>query len=125
MTDIAKTYLIAAPPAKVWRALVDPAVIEAWGGGPAVMSAEAGSAFSLWGGDIHGTVTVVEPGRRLVEEWFGGDWPAPSSVTFTLSEDPCGTHVTLEQSGVPDDEAADIDAGWDDYYLGPLKALLE
>jgi hypothetical protein len=26
---------------------------------------------------------------------------------------------------VPAADAADIDAGWDDYYLGPLKALLE
>ena len=24
---------------------------------------------------------------------------------------------------MPDDDAADIDAGWDDYYLGPIKAL--
>lgn len=125
MSDVRKSYLIDAPPADVWRALVEPKVIEAWGGGPAEMTPEPGAAFSLWGGDIHGTVTAVEPGRRLVEDWYGGDWPAPSTVTFTLSEEPCGTRLTLEQTGVPDEEAADIDAGWDDYYLGPIKTLLD
>jgi hypothetical protein len=33
--------------------------------------------------------------------------------------------LTLTHTGVPDDVAGDFDAGWDDYYLGPLKDLLE
>ena len=35
------------------------------------------------------------------------------------------TRLDLEHTGVPDAEAADFDAGWDDYYLGPMKELLE
>jgi uncharacterized protein YndB with AHSA1/START domain len=124
--DIHKTYVIATPTSAVWAALTEPALIERWGGGPVTMAAQPGSAFSFWGGDIHGTVVEVDPGRELLEEWYGGDWDAPSFARFTLSPDESGgTRLELEHRGVPDDEAPDFDAGWDDYYLGPLKELLE
>ena len=124
--DLKKSYFIGAPPEDVWRALTDPAVIEAWGGGPAEISAAPGSAFSLWGGDIHGTVTEAEPQVRLVQEWWGGpDWKTASQATFELEAEGDGTLLTLVHTGVPDDAAGDFDAGWDDYYLGPLRDLLE
>ncbi len=124
--DLKKSSFIGAPPEDVWRALTDPAVIGAWGGGPAEMTPEPGTPFSFWGGDIHGTVTAVEPLVRLVQDWWGGaDWKAPSEATFELESEGDGTLLTLTHTGVPDDVAADFDAGWDDYYLGPLKDLLE
>ena len=45
--DIRKTYVIGAPVDDVWAALTDPEVIVRWGGGPVVMSAEPGFAFSM------------------------------------------------------------------------------
>ncbi len=124
--DASKSYFIGAPPVAVWRALTDPAVIEEWGGGPAEIRAEAGAAFAFWGGDIHGTVTTAEPPVRLVQEWWGDDeWDEASVVTFELSPEGEGTRLTLAHTNVPDDEADEFDAGWDDYYLGPLKELLE
>jgi len=123
--DIAKTYVIAASPADVWKALTDPATIDAWGAGPVVMSAEPGAAFSLWDGDIHGTNVQAVPERCLVQEWYGGDWPAPSIVSFTLTPENGSTRVELLHRGVPDDEVEDFDEGWDEDYLGPLKEYLE
>ena len=124
--DIRKDYTIDAPRDAVWAALTDPEVIERWGGGPAVMAAAPGFAFSMWGGDIHGKVVEVDPGRLMVQEWYGGAWPSPSIARFTLSDEPGGgTRVELLNTGVPDAEAADIDTGWDDYYMGPLANLLE
>lgn len=124
--DLEKTYLIGAPADDVWRALTDPDVIAAWGGGPAVMSAAPGAEFSLWGGDIHGTVVEAEAPHRLVQEWWGGaDWEAPSLATFVLEPAGRRTLLKLRHTGVPDGVAPDFDAGWDDYYLGPLRDLLE
>jgi uncharacterized protein YndB with AHSA1/START domain len=124
--DIRKAYDIDAPVQAVWAALTDPQVIERWGGGPVVMSPEPGFAFTFWGGDIHGRVIEAEPGRSMLQEWYGGDWDAPSTVRFTLSPDASGgTLLEVEHTGVPDNEGPDFDAGWDDYYVGPLKALLE
>jgi uncharacterized protein YndB with AHSA1/START domain len=124
--DIRKTYVIDAPAGRVWAALTDPDVIDRWGGGSADMAAEPDFAFSLWGGSIFGTVVEVDPGRSMVQEWYGGNWDDPSIARFTFSADPGGgTLLELENTGVPDEDAADIDAGWDVYYLGPIKALLQ
>jgi uncharacterized protein YndB with AHSA1/START domain len=124
--DVTKSYFIGAPPEAVWRALTDPAMIEAWGGGPAEIRAEPGAAFTFWGGDIYGTVTASEPPLRLVQEWWGDDeWDEASVADFQLRPEDEGTRLTLAHTNVPDDEADAFDAGWDDYYLGPLKELLE
>jgi uncharacterized protein YndB with AHSA1/START domain len=124
--DIHKTYVIDAPVEAVWAALTDPAVIERWGGGPVVMAPKSGSAFSFWDSDIHGTVLEVDPPRSMLQEWYGGDWLEPSYARFALHPDPSGgTRLELDHTGVPDDEADDFDDGWDEYYLGPLKELLE
>lgn len=124
--DIHKAYFIDAPADKVWAALTEPDVIDRWGGGPATMAAEPGFEFQFWGGDIHGTVVEVDPGRSILQEWYGGEWASPSLARFILVPEPDGgTRIELWHNNVPDDEAADVDTGWDDYYLGPLQALLE
>jgi activator of HSP90 ATPase len=126
MKHIEQTYSIKAPLAEVWRAFVDPEVIEQWGGGPAKMSAKEGTEFSLWGGDIHGTNTKVESPRLLEQDWYSGaDWPEPSKLRFEFSKIGDVTTIKLTQSNVPDAEADDIAQGWKDYYLGAIKELLE
>jgi uncharacterized protein YndB with AHSA1/START domain len=123
--EITKDYMIAAPLREVWRALTEPGIIARWSGGPVEMSAQAGAGFSLWGGDVHGTNLTVEPPLRLVQEWYGGDWEELSIAEFILEGFGSETHLTLLHTRVPDEAAADFDAGWDDYYLGPMKELLE
>lgn len=125
METIRQTYHISAPVAAVWQALVDPAVIDGWGGGPAEMGEAVNFEFKLWGGDIHGRNIEVTPPKKLVQEWYGGDWAEPSLVTFELFEGKLGTRLELGQVNLPDEDAAEIDLGWKDFYLGPLKEMLE
>jgi activator of HSP90 ATPase len=125
LKKIRQTYHIRAPISRVWLALVDPKVIDAWGGGPARMDARVGTRFALWGGDIHGTNTRVVKQEMLVQDWYGGDWPEPSRVKFTLQAEEHGTKVILVHDGIPDEEVDAIRAGWRDYYLGPMKEYLE
>ncbi len=70
----------------VWDAFVDPKKIAEWGGGPAKMRGEVHFKFSLWGGDIHGTNKEVKKEKKLVQEWYAGNWPKPSIVSFLFSE---------------------------------------
>lgn len=109
----------------VWKALIDQSVIDKWGGGPSKMDASVGSDFELWNGDIYGKNVKVEEERILVQEWFGGDWPKPSIVTFKLKNDDSNVILEIEQINVPEDEIDEIDRGWDDFYLGPMKDMLE
>ena len=122
---IRKVYTINSLIEDVWKALVDPSVIDKWGGGPSKMNASVGSDFELWNGDIYGKNVKVEEERILVQEWFGGDWPRPSIVTFKLKNDESNVILELEQLHVPEDEIDEIDKGWDDFYLGPMKNMLE
>jgi activator of HSP90 ATPase len=125
MKTIKQMYVIEAPLEKVWEALVDPKQIDAWGGGPAKMSGEEGVKFELWGGEIWGKNVKVEKQKRLVQEWYAGKWEEPSILTLTLLEKNGATVVGLVHENVPDEGAEDIEHGWRNYYMLPLKHLLE
>ncbi|OGM02381.1 hypothetical protein A2115_02865 [Candidatus Woesebacteria bacterium GWA1_41_8] len=125
MKTIRKRYLIKAPVVKVWQALINPNVIEKWGGGPAKMSEKTGEEFSLWGGEVHGKNIEVVVNKKLVQEWSSGNWPSPSIATFVLTEKNGSTVLKLLHNKIPDGEAPDIDDVWDLYYLGEIKRLLE
>lgn len=125
MKIIEQTYFINAPIEKVWQALVDPKVIEAWGGGPAEMNDMPGTKFKLWGGEVFGTNLEVITNKKLVQEWYGGEWDYPSKVTFILISEGDSTELELTHEDVPEKEVDEINDGWSQYYLGPIKELLE
>lgn len=125
MKTIKQTYFINSSLDEVWQALVNPKYINAWGGGPAKMNDKVGTKFELWGEDIHGKNVEVFPRKKLIQEWFSGDWKTPSIVTFTLIQEKDNVRINLLHTDVPDNEAKDISDGWKDYYLGPLKEYLE
>ena len=128
MKSIEKVYSIEASIKEVWDALINPEKIERWSGSAAEMSDKEGSKFKLWDGEMYGTNTKIEKGGgtwKLEQDWYAYDWKVPSKVVFTLKELKGTTELHLLHSNVPDKEAKDIDFGWDDYYLGPLKELAE
>lgn len=125
MKTIKQSYKINAPGDEVWQALVDPKIIEKWGAGPAQMDDKVGTRFKLWGGDIHGRNTEVVKNKKLVQDWYGGNWQKPSKLTFELTNLDGKTQVELVHEDVPDKEAENIEDGWERYYMGPLKDYLE
>lgn len=127
MKNFTLVYDIEAPLELVWDALTKPELIEKWGAGPDVeMTDIEGDSFSLWGGDIYGVNKKVETHKKLVQEWWGNDeWDKPSLVTFTFSfKDGC-TSVELLHEDLPEDQADSFEEGWTDFYMIPLKELVE
>ncbi len=125
MKNIHQTYDIKAPIEKVWEALVDPDVIEEWSDSPAIMSDRVGAKFDLWNKEITGANTKVEAPNLLEQDWYTDGWTEPSKVVFELSEQDGITTLELTHTDFPADKFDDLDSGWNDYYLGPLKDLLE
>jgi uncharacterized protein YndB with AHSA1/START domain len=92
-------------PEKLWRALTQPHLIEAW-----LMKNDfapvVGHGFQLrgdWGGVLDCEVLAVEPNRTLSYSWnHVHEDPAydlRSVVTFTLTPMASGTRLRMEQSG--------------------------
>jgi uncharacterized protein YndB with AHSA1/START domain len=119
----------AHAPGKIWRALTQPHLIEAW-----LMKNDfvpaADHRFSLHGdwGSVDCRVLEIEPQRRLSYSWaaLGLD----SVVTWTLTPTGGGTLLRMEQSGFrPDQDQAYHGAqyGWNQFFgsLGQLLAGLE
>lgn len=125
MRPITKIYHINALIEKVWQALTTIDGINAWGGGPAKMDLKNGGKFSLWAGDIFGKNLEIDAPRKLEQDWQYEGWKKSSRVVFELSEKAGETTLKLTQTGVPAEEHDNIDDGWDQYYLGPLKQYVE
>jgi len=132
MTDIAtptRTVTvereIAYPPAKIWRALTQPHLIEDW-----LMKNDfkllVDHRFNLRGdwGAVDCQVLEVEPERTLSYTWAA--MGLESVVTWTLTPTAKGTHLRMEQAGFrPDQEQAYQGAkyGWQQLF-GKLEQLL-
>ena len=118
------------PPAKVWRALTEGALIKEW-----LMDndfqPEIGHRFQFraapvpgWNGIIDSKILTIEPQQTLSYTWNA--LGLHSVVLWTLTPTLTGTIVRMEQSGFrPDQEFAYKGAnyGWQN-FLGKLEKLV-
>lgn len=121
---------LAHPPAKVWRALTQGALMEEW-----LLKndfqAVVGHRFNFrsepsahWDGIIHCEVLVVEPNQRLSYSW--NSMGLVSTVTFTLTPMAEGVLLRMEQEGFkPGQEQAYQGAihGWK-HFIDALDRVL-
>jgi len=124
MKSLIKEYHINATADNVFKALTDSTEIEQWSGASVIMELEPKGAFSLWGGSILGNNEVIEK-RCLKQLWKENKWEDYSQVTFEIIENDHQTILKLTHENIPTHALNDIDSGWDDYYLEPLKSFLE
>ncbi|MCI0476061.1 MAG: SRPBCC domain-containing protein [Anaerolineales bacterium] len=126
MNTIKQTYLIDASPGEVWRALTEPEMIELWSDADAEFEPRQGAEYALWDGSIVGEVVAVVPRKKLAMTWQPGYWTIEDSlVTFTLTPVGKKTRIDLLHENV---EAFDYEGtreGWDAYYLGAIKRMLD
>ena len=129
---------LAAPPARVWSALTEPAQIHAWWGDYVTLDARPGGRFverwTLPGGSgvtTMGTVTRVEPEKLLELNWADEDWPASTTVRFEIEPLATGCRLRVEHRGwtaLPAGERGEVmedhAAGWT-RHLKSLAAYLQ
>jgi uncharacterized protein YndB with AHSA1/START domain len=118
---------IAAPPARVWRALTQPDQLAVWWA-PGDIAPIVGHRFILempgWRNVSCEVLDVVEPDRFV---YTFADW----TLTWRLVEEGTGTRLILEQSGFDLDNPQhrfafdNMGPGWRDQVLPRLAALVE
>jgi uncharacterized protein (TIGR03086 family) len=76
-----------------------------------------------------GTITELEPGKRVVLTWgWEGDTdlpPGASTVTITLEPAPGGTTVRLVHDGLSEEQAANHAMGWEHYFGRLARAVTD
>jgi uncharacterized protein YndB with AHSA1/START domain len=116
---------VAFPPEKIWRALTQPHLMEAW-----LMKTDftptVGQGFTLRGdwGSVDCKVLEIEPNRTLSYTWDA--MGLESVVTWTLTPTRTGTQLRMEQSGFrPDQEQAYQGAkfGWQKFFAALEQTL--
>ena len=113
------------PPEKLWRALTQPHLIEAWlmkNDFKPVMDHRFN--FRADWGAVDCQVTAIEPNRTLSYTWAAHG--LESVVTWTLTPTNTGTHLRMEQTGFrPDQKQAFHGArfGWEKFF-GSLEQVV-
>jgi uncharacterized protein YndB with AHSA1/START domain len=127
---------IAAPPARVWSALVEPTLLSRWLGPNVVVKPKAGGRFAATldpGIEREALIDIFEPYRRLRLVYLSPpQLPAFEGAVvddFLLEPDGPNSILRLLGSGIPEGKL------WDAYYmklrtnseraLARLKMLLE
>jgi uncharacterized protein YndB with AHSA1/START domain len=139
---VRRTITIAAPVAKVWAAITEPAQISRWLPQSAVLDGSgvgASGTFSWPGNEVPVRIEAIDPQRSITYRWSNDDAsdsnPAEVDVEhstvfeFTLEATSDGTQLTVVESGfdTTSDPAFNMDAhrgGWD-AELDELVAYLE
>ncbi|MGW4337999.1 SRPBCC family protein [Rhodococcus koreensis] len=125
-TQISVDQFIAAPPAKVWRALTEPDLLARWWAAGDI-AATVGHRFHLdmpgWGA-VPCEVVEVEPEQRFVYT-FTENW----TLVWRLVPEGTGTRLFLDHSGFDLDDKRSRDAfermgpGWRDTVLPRLAGV--
>jgi uncharacterized protein YndB with AHSA1/START domain len=124
---------LAHPPAKVWRALTDPALLAEWLLPAFDLQLTPGTAFRFqtqaypgWDGSVQCRMLEIEAERKLSYSWVAGEI-VDTVVTFTLAPTERGTHLSLVQAGFKPEQKQALGGaryGWK--MMGDkLVALLE
>jgi uncharacterized protein YndB with AHSA1/START domain/DNA-binding transcriptional ArsR family regulator len=124
---------IATTPERLWQALTDPDQTAAYWGHRNVSGWAKGDSWehqrlSDGGADVGGTITEIDPPRRLAHTWFSPDdadnpqrW---SRVTFVLEPTGDVVRLTLTHEDLPLDQVDDTTEGWA-IVCSSLKSYLE
>ena len=126
LTSLRQEADFSVPPHRVYEALLDEKQFSAITGAPAKINRSEGGALSLFGGQIVARNVELVPDKRIVQAWRDPEW-APgihSIVKFELTAQGSGTHLVLDHTGFPAGQFSDLDSGWREHYLEPMKKTL-
>lgn len=126
LTALREEADFAAPPHRVYEALLDEKQFASLTGAPAKINRSEGGTSSLFGGAILARNVELVADKRIVQAWRDPAWGPGihSIVKFELTPRGAGTHLVLDHTGFPAGQYSDLDSGWHEHYLEPLKKFL-
>ncbi|KAG7528126.1 hypothetical protein FFLO_06392 [Filobasidium floriforme] len=118
---------LAASAEDMWLFLTDEKRVPMWTRSPAKISAQVGSEFEMFGGNIRGKIISAEPGQKLVQSWQlrSPNWPSEHHATMTTTFDQ-GSDSTLVKwslAGVPKGQEETLRGALEGYYVNGFKQI--
>lgn len=122
MKNIEQKVNIPAEVNEVYSAFMDGKIHSDFTGASASIENKIGGKFEAWDGYASGENIELIPGKRIVQTWRASDWPEDvySEISIFLSPDGNKTKLKFQQKNIPDEFAADVETGWQDFYWQPL-----
>ena len=93
----------------------------------AKISGKEGAEFSAHGGYCWGKNLQLVKDKLIVQSWRASDWSKNDiDSTFILSfeQKKNDALLTMVHANVPDNQAANLKGGWNDFYWQPWKKYL-
>ncbi|KJE92036.1 hypothetical protein CAOG_03069 [Capsaspora owczarzaki ATCC 30864] len=110
---------------ELYDCLVNVARIQAFTQSPCQVDARPNGIFSIYNGNVLGSFISLVPGVKIEQDWRFSHWPQGhfSRVTIELREDSDFTELKLTQTGVPKEEQAQTDAGWNTHFWQKIMGV--
>ncbi len=123
--NIRQVANFSASPHEVYEALMDSKKHSRFTASRASISRKVGGKISAYDGWIEGVNLELVQDKRIVQKWRGDDWPKGhySIAKFVISSSKGGAKLVFTQTGVPEDQYADIKQGWVDYYWKSMEEM--
>ena len=130
VSDIKIKYSFNPPVPVIYETLLDTDRIRGATASDASMSKEVGGRIMMFSGAVEGENVELSPydgeSAKITWKWRFSTW-APghySTVNISLEEADGSTRLTLEQSGVPEEERERTERGWTGLLFDRLKGML-
>ena len=118
---------LPAPPARLYAQYLNSRTHATITGGPARVTAKAGSAFSAFGGTLSGRILHLVPRRLIVQAWRSSHWPksdVDSTLILSFHAEKGGGRIELTHVNVPAHDYRGVVKGWKTHYWDPWRKLL-
>jgi len=126
MSNIHQEIVLAAAPARIYRAIVDAAEFAKVTGAPTEGAPTEGAAFSAFGGHVTGRHVELVPDKLIVQAWRAKTWPdgTYSISRFELRPEGPKTRLVFDHDGFPEEQKEHLAAGWQANYWEPIRKYL-
>lgn len=126
--SFSQSIVIKAERSLIYDALTSGAKFSKFTDAPAEISPIAGTAFSAYGGYLHGFVLDTKKSEYIVQAWRTQEW-APgdfSLLRFSLSDEgSSSTRIDVYHYGIPDHHNSSNEKVWDEFYWSKLRKTFE
>jgi activator of HSP90 ATPase len=124
---ITQSIVLPAPSDELFATYLDPRLHAAVTGAPVTMSAQSGSPFLAFDGQLSGTTLSVVAPRLIVQSWrstnFRDDDPDSTLILSFVPEGRDG-RIDLVHLDVPAQDYQGVSEGWETYYWAPWRRYL-